>query len=90
MVTQFLRIILLFGSFLVELPIGYAIWTVTSFLNAERIHDKLMAIGDAREISMGERLWIWAGWLPLCLWILSFTWFQVRIVVDIGKAVRNR
>jgi len=58
---QFLRIILLVGSFAVELPIGFAIWTVTAFLNGERIHDKLMAIGDSREMSMGERLWIWAG-----------------------------
>ncbi len=46
---QFLSFMLLIGSFAVEILIGYALWTVPQFLNGERIHDKLMAIGDARE-----------------------------------------
>ena len=82
---QFLRILLLFISFAVELPIGFAIWSITAFLNGERIHDKLMAIGDARGMSMTERAWIWAGWIPLGLWILGFTWFQVRLLLDLAK-----
>jgi hypothetical protein len=80
---QLLRIIFLIGSFVVELSIGYAIWAVTAFLNGERIHDKLMTIGDTREINLIERVWIWAGWLPLSLWILGFTWFQLRLLMDL-------
>jgi hypothetical protein len=87
---QILRIIFLIGSFTIELSVGYAIWAVTSFLNGERIHDKLMTIGDAREISVSERVWIWAGWLPLGLWILGFTWFQIRLLIDFVKPLRDR
>jgi hypothetical protein len=87
---QILRIIFLIGSFTIELSVGYAIWAVTSFLNGEWIHDKLMTIGDAREISVSERVWIWAGWLPLGLWILGFTWFQIRLLIDFVKPLRDR
>ncbi len=87
---QLVRIIFLIGSFAVELSVGYAIWAVTAFLNGERIHDKLMAIGDAREISVSERLWIWAGWLPLGVWILGFTWCQIRLLIDVVKPLLDR
>lgn len=87
---QLLRIIFLIGSFTIELSVGYAIWVVTTFLNGERIHDKLMTIGDAREISVSERVWIWAGWLPFGVWILGFTWFQIRLLIDLVRPLRDR
>lgn len=82
---QLLRIFILIGSIVVELSVAYAIWAITAFLNAERIHDKLMTIGDTREINVIERVWIWVGWLPLSIWILLFTWFQIRLFMDLLK-----
>jgi len=39
-------------------------WTITSFFHAELLHSELMALGDAREPSMLERLKLGTIWLP--------------------------
>ena len=87
---QLLRLFWIFISLAIESSVGYAIWVVTAFLNAERVHDKLMALGDSREMTMLERGWIWAGWAPFTLWILAFAWFQVRVAKDMVSQKRGR
>jgi hypothetical protein len=39
-------------------------WRVTEFFHQELIHSHLMALGDGREPTFGERLHIGLVWLP--------------------------
>ena len=84
MIQNAARIAIFVFSLLIEIPLGFAIWRITAFLRPELIHDKLMTLGDY-PMSSFERTKIEAIWIPLGVFVAAFSWFQIRLLIDVVK-----
>ena len=80
MLRKVILLSLVIGSTIAEAVLCFGIWQFTAFLEPELIHDKLMAIGDTREMTTMERWKIKLIWLPFALTLTACTGGQIALI----------
>jgi len=77
---KIILLVLILVSIAVEFPLAFGLWRVTAFLEPELIHDKLMSLGDTREMTDLERWKIKLIWIPFAIVTVGFTFAQILMV----------
>ena len=77
-------LVILLGSILAEILIGFTLWRFTSFLEPELINEKQMRLGDTRGMTFLERAKIRLIWTPFVLVIAGFATIQIRLGIDLA------